>query len=122
MMRQSPKFSPEVVERAVRMVFEAKDQPGRHATAGGGSSTRHGSTSAHALRRSWLLTGGIGRLRRLGSRRRRSLGQEVGELPVVVGKVRLKPALEERERRRVRRESVDVLQHELEGAQAIEQL
>ena len=26
MMRKSPKFSPEVVERAVRMVFEAKDQ------------------------------------------------------------------------------------------------
>jgi len=25
-MRRSPKFSPEVVERAVRMVFEAKDQ------------------------------------------------------------------------------------------------
>jgi transposase len=25
-MRKSPKFSPEVVERAVRMVFEAKDQ------------------------------------------------------------------------------------------------
>jgi transposase len=26
MMRKSPKFSPEVVERAVRMVFDAKDQ------------------------------------------------------------------------------------------------
>jgi transposase len=26
MMRKSPKFSPEVIERAVRMVFEAKDQ------------------------------------------------------------------------------------------------
>ena len=25
-MRKSPKFSPELVERAVRMVFEAKDQ------------------------------------------------------------------------------------------------
>ena len=25
-MRKSPKYSPEVVERAVRMVFEAKDQ------------------------------------------------------------------------------------------------
>ena len=25
-MRKSPKFSPEVMERAVRMVFEAKDQ------------------------------------------------------------------------------------------------
>jgi len=25
-MRKSPKFSPEVVERAVRMVFEAKDR------------------------------------------------------------------------------------------------
>ncbi|MFM1856459.1 MAG: hypothetical protein RLZ83_1768 [Pseudomonadota bacterium] len=25
-MRKSPKFSPEVVDRAVRMVFEAKDQ------------------------------------------------------------------------------------------------
>ncbi len=25
-MRKSPKFSPEVVERAVRMVFDAKDQ------------------------------------------------------------------------------------------------
>ena len=25
-MRKSPKFSPEVIERAVRMVFEAKDQ------------------------------------------------------------------------------------------------
>jgi len=25
-MRKSPKFCPEVVERAVRMVFEAKDQ------------------------------------------------------------------------------------------------
>ena len=25
-MRKSPKFSPEVVERAVRMVFGAKDQ------------------------------------------------------------------------------------------------
>ena len=25
-MRKSPKFSPEVVQRAVRMVFEAKDQ------------------------------------------------------------------------------------------------
>ena len=25
-MRKSPKFSPEVVERAVRLVFEAKDQ------------------------------------------------------------------------------------------------
>ena len=27
MMRESPKFSPEVIERAVRMVFVAKDQP-----------------------------------------------------------------------------------------------
>ena len=27
MMRKSPKFSPEVVERVVRMVFDAKDQP-----------------------------------------------------------------------------------------------
>jgi transposase len=26
MMRKSPKFSPEVIERAVRMVFDAKDQ------------------------------------------------------------------------------------------------
>ena len=26
MMRKSPKFSPDVVERAVRIVFEAKDQ------------------------------------------------------------------------------------------------
>ena len=26
-MRKSPKFSPEVVERAARRVFEAKDQP-----------------------------------------------------------------------------------------------
>ena len=25
-MRKSPKFSPEVMERAVRMVFDAKDQ------------------------------------------------------------------------------------------------
>ena len=25
-MRKSPKFSPEVIERAVRMVFDAKDQ------------------------------------------------------------------------------------------------
>ena len=25
-MRKSPKYSPEVIERAVRMVFEAKDQ------------------------------------------------------------------------------------------------
>jgi len=25
-MRKSPKFSPEVVERAVRMVFDAKDR------------------------------------------------------------------------------------------------
>src|SRR5688572_26913499 len=27
-MRKSPKFSPEVIERAVRMVFDAKDQYG----------------------------------------------------------------------------------------------
>jgi transposase-like protein len=26
MMRKSPKFSPEVIERAVRMVFDAKDR------------------------------------------------------------------------------------------------
>ena len=40
MMRESPKFSPEVIERAVRMVFGAKDQWSALSGAEGPSSFR----------------------------------------------------------------------------------
>jgi len=33
-MRKSPKYSPEVVDRAVRMVFDAKDQNGTSSALG----------------------------------------------------------------------------------------
>jgi transposase len=54
-MRKSPKFSPEVVERAVRMVFDAKDQYPSQWTAIESISAKIGCT-AETLRR-WVRQG-----------------------------------------------------------------
>jgi transposase len=55
MMRKSPKFSPEVVERAVRMVFDAKDQYPSQWTAIESIAGKIGCT-AETLRR-WVRQG-----------------------------------------------------------------
>ena len=44
-MRKSPKFSPEVVERAVRMAFDAKDQYSSQWAAIESISTKIGCTA-----------------------------------------------------------------------------
>jgi transposase len=54
-MRKSPKFSPEVVERAVRMVFDAKDQYPSQWAAIESISAKIGCT-AETLRR-WVRQG-----------------------------------------------------------------
>ena len=54
-MRKSPKFSPEVVERAVRMVFDAKDQYPSQGAAIGSIAGKIGCTS-ETLRR-WVRQG-----------------------------------------------------------------
>jgi transposase len=54
-MRKSPKFSPEVVERAVRMVFDAKDQYASQWAAIESISAKIGCT-AETLRR-WVRQG-----------------------------------------------------------------
>lgn len=54
-MRKSPKFSPEVVERAVRMVFDAKDQYPSQWAAIESISSKIGCT-AETLRK-WVRQG-----------------------------------------------------------------
>ena len=54
-MRKSPKFSPEVVERAVRMVFDAKDQYPSQWAAIESTAGKIGCT-AETLRR-WVREG-----------------------------------------------------------------
>jgi transposase len=54
-MRKSPKFSPEVVERAVRMVFDAKDQYPSQWAAIESIASKIGCT-AETLRR-WVRQG-----------------------------------------------------------------
>ena len=54
-MRKSPKFSPEVMERAVRMVFDAKDQYPSQWAAIESIAAKIGST-AETLRR-WVRQG-----------------------------------------------------------------
>ena len=54
-MRKSPKFSPEVVERAVRLVFEAKDQYPSQWAAIESIASKIGCT-AETLRR-WVRQG-----------------------------------------------------------------
>jgi len=54
-MRKSPKFSPEVVDRAVRMVFDAKDQYPSQWAAIESISSKIGCT-AETLRR-WVRQG-----------------------------------------------------------------
>jgi len=54
-MRKSPKFSPEVVDRAVRMVFDAKDQYPSQWAAIESISAKIGCT-AETLRR-WVRRG-----------------------------------------------------------------
>ena len=63
MRRKSPKFSPEVVERAVRMVFDAKDQYPSQWAAIESIAGKIGGT-AEALRR----LGAPGRARQRGTR------------------------------------------------------
>ena len=58
-MRKSPKFSPEVVERAVRMVFDAKDQYPSQWAAIESIASKIGCT-AQTLRR-WVRQGERGR-------------------------------------------------------------
>jgi transposase-like protein len=76
-MRKSPKFSPEVIERAVRMVFDAKDQYPSQWAAIESIAGKIGCT-AETLRK-WVRQGEraayevrhiAGRLRSLGSPRR----------------------------------------------------
>ena len=82
-MRKSPKFSPEVVERAVRMVFEAKDQYPSQWAAIESISTKIGCT-AETLRR-WVRQGERDRGMREGpttaeAQRVKELEREVREL------------------------------------------
>jgi transposase len=82
-MRKSPKFSPEVVERAVRMVFEAKDQYPSQWAAIESIATKIGCT-AETLRR-WVRQGERDRGVREGptpaeAQRVKELEREVREL------------------------------------------
>ena len=82
-MRKSPKFSPEVVERAVRMVFEAKDQYPSQWAAIESIAGKIGCT-AETLRR-WVRQAERGRGGREGpstaeQQRVKALEREVREL------------------------------------------
>jgi transposase len=82
-MRKSPKFSPEVVERAVRMVFDAKDQYPSQWAAIESIATKIGCT-AETLRR-WVRRGERDRGEREGQttaevQRVKELEREVREL------------------------------------------
>jgi transposase len=82
-MRKSPKFSPEVVERAVRMVFDAKEQYASQWAAIESISTKIGCT-AETLRR-WVRQGERDRGAREGptaaeQQRVKELEREVREL------------------------------------------
>jgi transposase len=82
-MRKSPKFSPEVVERAVRMVFEAKDQYPSQWAAIESIAAKIGCT-AETLRR-WVRQGERDRGEREGpttaeQQRLKELEREVREL------------------------------------------
>ena len=82
-MRKSPKFSPEVVERAVRMVFDAKDQYASQWAAIESIAGKIGCT-AETLRR-WVRQGERDNGARPGSttvkqQRIKELEREVREL------------------------------------------
>ena len=82
-MRKSPKFSPEVVDRAVRMVFDAKDQYPSQWAAIESISSKIGCT-AETLRR-WVRQGERDNGTREGpttaeQRRVKELEREVREL------------------------------------------
>ena len=82
-MRKSPKFSPEVMERAVRMVFDAKDQYPSQWAAIESIATKIGCTS-ETLRR-WVRQGERDSGRREGQstaerERIKALEREVREL------------------------------------------
>ena len=82
-MRKSPKFSPEVVERAVRMVFDAKDQYPSQWAAIESIAHKIGCT-AETLRR-WVRQGERDRGEREGrttaeAQRVKELEREVREL------------------------------------------
>ena len=82
-MRKSPKFSPEVIERAVRLVFDAKDQYPSQWAAIESISAKIGCT-AETLRR-WVRQGERDRGARPGpttgeQQRIKDLEREVREL------------------------------------------
>jgi transposase len=82
-MRKSPKFSPEVVDRAVRMVFDSKDQYPSQWAAIESISSKIGCT-AETLRR-WVRQGERDSGKREGpttaeQRRVKELEREVREL------------------------------------------
>jgi transposase len=82
-MRKSPKFSPEVVERAVRMVFEAKEQYESQWAAIESIAAKTGCT-AETLRR-WVRQAERDQGRREGpttaeQQRLKALEREVREL------------------------------------------
>jgi transposase len=82
-MRKSPKFSPEVVDRAVRMVFDAKDQYPSQWSAIESIAGKIGCT-AETLRR-WVRqgerdSGGRPRSTSLEQQRIKDLEREVREL------------------------------------------
>ena len=82
-MRKSPKFSPEIMERAVRMVFDAKDQYPSQWAAIESIATKIGCTS-ETLRR-WVRQGERDSGRREGPstaehQRIKDLEREVREL------------------------------------------
>jgi len=83
MMRKSPKFSAEVIERAVRMVFDAKDQYPSQWTAIESIAAKIGC-SAETLRK-WVRQGERDSGRRAGpttseQQRIKELEREVREL------------------------------------------
>jgi transposase len=55
-MRKSPKFSPEVIERAVRMVFDAKDQYPSQWAAIESIASKIGCSTGETLRK-WVRQG-----------------------------------------------------------------
>ena len=82
-MRKSPKFSPEVADRAVRMVFDAKDQYPSQWAAIESIAGKIGCT-AETLRR-WVRQGGRDSCTRPGSttaeqQRIKELEREVREI------------------------------------------